>query len=129
MLITQDFEKKHNNENDQNPTDMTSFHPQLKSYGKDRDTRSPLLFQIHAANAYKQEPTGFMMNKGRVVLDQWNHGVRDFPELPEVISTAIEGHDIEDLMRRNMAIRTYDLMARMVSSILSIFSCLITALY
>jgi len=106
------YAKKHNYANGKNPTDYTSFYAPWQGCGKDRASRSSLLFQIQVANAHKQEPTGYMMDRTRIVLDAWDHGIRDFPELPEAISSAIEGHDVEDLMRRNLAIKLYDVLGK-----------------
>jgi len=53
-----------------------------------------------------------MMDRTRIVLDAWDHGIRDFRELPEAISSALEGHDVEDLMRRNLAIKLYDVLGK-----------------
>lgn len=60
-----------------------------------------------------QEPTAFMMDQNRIVLDFWDHGVRRFPELPDVICFAVEGNDVEDFLRRNLAIVLYDILGRM----------------
>ena len=45
-----------------------------------------------------------MMHRGRVVLDPDNHEIKDFPELPKILSSELEGRDIEYYMRKNMAI-------------------------
>lgn len=104
------YGKLHNNKHGNNPTDYTSFHAASQHYGKDRSTWSPLLFQIQKASAHMQMPTAFMRHDNQIVLDPWDHGVRDFPELPGVLSSALEGYDVEMFMRSNLAIALYDIL-------------------
>lgn len=60
------------------------------------------------------EPTGYVRDHGDIVLDAFDHGIRDFGNaMPLCLSTEIEGHDIETYKRRNMRIALYDIIARM----------------
>lgn len=54
-----------------------------------------------------------MMYQGQVVLDPYDHPVRDFPtELPPTLSTEMNGWEIEYYLRQNRAIKAYDLMGK-----------------
>ena len=50
------------------------------------------------------------MYNGHIILDAFNHGLRDFPELPVVLSSQLEGSDIEYYYRQNREIADYDLI-------------------
>ena len=51
------------------------------------------------------------MDEGRIVLDGFDHGLRDFGnQLPMYVSSELEGRDIEDYLRRNWEITVYDLV-------------------
>ena len=49
---------------------------------------------------------------GRIVLDGYDHPVREFPELPATLSTEMSGCEVEYYLRQNQAIKPYDLMGR-----------------
>ena len=69
------------------------------------------LFQIHQANPKGEKPDGYVMDEGRLVLDAFDHGLRNFGlQLPMYVSSELEGHDIEDYLRRNREISVYDLI-------------------
>ena len=53
------------------------------------------------------------MEGNQVVLDTFDHPVRDFPELPVALSSRMAGWEIENDLRKNLDIRVYDLVARM----------------
>ena len=50
------------------------------------------------------------MYHGHVILDAFDHGLRNFPELPVVLSSELEGSDIEYYYRQNAEIADYDLV-------------------
>lgn len=51
------------------------------------------------------------MDGDRIVLDGFDHGLRNFgSQLPMYVSSELEGHDIEDYLRRNREISVYDLV-------------------
>jgi hypothetical protein len=106
--------KKHGNEHGKEPTNYTSFLPKDKEFGPERENRPQILFQINNAKPYQAKPTAYVMDDNRIVLDMYDHGLRDFPDvLPKVLSSELEGHDIEHYYRQNAEIMDYDLIARM----------------
>ena len=106
--------KKHGNEHQKEPTNYTSFLQKDKDFGPERDNRSHVLFQIKNAKPPTEKPTAYVMDDNRIVLDAYDHGLRDFPNvLPKVLSSELEGHDIEYYYRQNADIADYDLIARM----------------
>lgn len=82
------------------------------NYGSDWANRPALLFQLRPAKNHRcVEPTGVMMYHGRVVLDPFDHPVREFGrELPATLSTEMKGDEVEYYLRKNLAIKVYDLI-------------------
>ncbi|KAL2038870.1 hypothetical protein N7G274_008392 [Stereocaulon virgatum] len=106
--------KKHGNNHGKEPTNYTSFLLKDKEFGPERENRPQILFQINNAKPYQAKPIAYMMVDSRIVLDMYDHGLRDFPDvLPKVLSSELEGHDIEYYYRQNAEIMDYDLIARM----------------
>ncbi|KAK4694551.1 hypothetical protein P7C71_g3050, partial [Lecanoromycetidae sp. Uapishka_2] len=99
----------------QSPTNVTAFLLKDKDVGPDRSQRPDILFQIQPIpEQYMEEPTEYMTDDGRVVLDGWMHGVRSFPNiLPSTLDSELDGQSIEYYQRQNGAITLYDLIARM----------------
>ena len=61
------------------------------------------------------------MDKGRIVLDSFDHAIRDFPGvLPSALSSEIAGHDIMHYFRQNEHMQLYDLIGKLLDSLLSI---------
>ena len=82
---------------------QTAFLLEDKAYGKDRDDWPDLLFQLlPEPNEATKRPIGILMDRDRVVIDPDNHEIRDFPELPKVLSSEMNGQDIEYYLRKNM---------------------------
>lgn len=53
------------------------------------------------------------MHGDRVVLDPFDHPIRDFGyDLPIILSSEIKGWEVENYLRRNLAIRVYDLIGK-----------------
>ena len=103
----------HKKESGLDPLDKTSFLEKDKAYGIARDHRPDILFQIHKPrDEIGQRPTNWVNDDGRIVLDGSDHPIRDFPELPICISSAIGGHDINYYWRQNEYITTYDILCK-----------------
>ena len=69
------------------------------------------MHQIRFDGVKGEKPNGYVIDEGRIVLDAFDHGLRDFGhQLPLYISPELEGHDIEDFLRRDREISVYDLV-------------------
>lgn len=92
-------------------TNLTAFVKKDYNYGPERENRPDRLFQIRNDDAKGEKPNGYVIDEGRIVLDAFDHGLRDFGnQLPMYVSSELEGHDIEDYLRRNREISVYDLV-------------------
>ena len=92
---------------------MTAFVKKDYNYGPKRANRPDRLFQIHNDSPTDEKPDGYVMDRDRIVLDAFDHGLRNFGnQLPLYVSSELEGHDIEDYLRRNREISVYDLVCR-----------------
>jgi len=82
--------------------------------GGDWAARPARLFQLAPTpGQYKVAPTTVLMNGNRVMLDPFDHPIRDFVnDLPIILSSEIKGWEIENYLRRNLAIKAYDLIGR-----------------
>ena len=81
------------------------------NYGPEHENRSDRLHQIHSEGGNRAKPKGYVIDNGRIVLDAFDHGLRNFgSQLPMYVSSELEGHDIEDYLRRNPEISVYDLV-------------------
>ena len=90
---------------------MTAFVKRDYNYGPKRENRSERLLAIRCESVKGEKPNGYVRDQGRIVLDAFDHGLRDFGnQLPMYISSELEGHDIEDYLRRNREISVYDLV-------------------
>ncbi|KAK4694553.1 hypothetical protein P7C71_g3046, partial [Lecanoromycetidae sp. Uapishka_2] len=85
------------------------------NYGSAWADRPDLLFQLRPNHDQRcVEPTGVLIYHGRVMLDPFDHPIRDFGrDLPIVLSTELKGDEVEHYLRKNLAIKIYDLIARM----------------
>ena len=93
----------------------TAFLIEDRDYGGENyDDRPPTLFQIDPPDDRNTaKPTTYVKFQGRVLLDPYDHGIRDFPtELPPALSTYVEGWEIEHYLRKNSQIKPYDLMGK-----------------
>ena len=78
-----------------------------------RQDRAPLLFQIKPTNFRKEKPQDYMNDHGRIVLDAFDHGIRDFGDiLPKCLSSELAGHDIVYYFRQNEEIQLYDMVGK-----------------
>ena len=92
-------------------TNVTAFVKRDYNYGPKHENRPDRLHQIRSNGVKGEKPNGYVMDKGRIVLDAFDHGLRNFgSQLPMYISSEVEGHDIEDYLRRNSQISVYDLV-------------------
>ena len=90
---------------------VTAFVKKDYNYGPKRENRPDRLFQIQSDGTKGEKPDGYVMDRGRIVLDAFDHGLRNFGnQLPMYVSSELEGHDIEDYIRRNREISIYDLV-------------------
>lgn len=96
------------------PTNVTSFLSKDTNVGPDRSQRPEILFQIQANGEQRhEEPTEYMLDAGRVVLDCWMHGMRSFADvLPSTLDSELDGQSIEYYMRQNGAIILYDIIGK-----------------
>ncbi|CAD6583495.1 MAG: hypothetical protein ASARMPRED_001342 [Alectoria sarmentosa] len=103
------FPKRRGYEN----TNVTAFVKKDYNYGPKRENRPDRLLQIASNDTKGELPDGYVMDGGRIVLDAFDHGLRNFGnQLPLYVSSELQGHDIEDYLRRNWQISIYDLVAR-----------------
>ena len=92
---------------------MTAFVKKDYNYGPKRENRPDRLLQIASNDTKGELPDGYVMDGGRIVLDAFDHGLRNFGnQLPLYVSSELQGHDIEDYLRRNWQISIYDLVGK-----------------
>ena len=94
--------------------DITTFHAGSKHWGPTWENRPPILKRF-ARSGYpvpSYDP-GVMTDRGRVVIDQQNHAVINWRELPICISSKVPGYKMEAWRRLNPKISTSDFVARM----------------
>ena len=91
--------------------DVASFLVKDRDFGTAWAHRPPILFQLYPGqNRVAVRPQGVLMDGNRVMLDPYDHPIRDFPELPLTLSSKEKGMWIEYYMRQNKEIKPYDLM-------------------
>ncbi|KAL9122011.1 MAG: hypothetical protein Q9187_001436 [Circinaria calcarea] len=95
--------------------DATAFHQDQKLWGLSRKHRPRILFQ------YKKGPTDKLTyeagiwcdSHGRVILDLDGTPVRNYTNIPVVLSSQLEGCYMEAMMRQHPKIKLQDFAARM----------------
>ncbi|MCJ1422813.1 hypothetical protein MMC29_000693 [Sticta canariensis] len=104
--------------------DVTSFLPNQKEWGPDRDTDWPKIennvlhrFERGDYPIPEYKPTVWY-NEGRVVLDADNHPILDYKVLPATLSSELSGRDMEAMKRLDLRISRKDFRARMPRTIL-----------
>ena len=99
--------------------DVTSFHPDYKTNGPDRENRHKILFRYeqngYAAPSYTPD---IWVYRGQIVLDPESDPVLKWREIPLVLSSAYEGYDMEVIRRLNPNIKVKDFRARMPRTIM-----------
>ena len=113
-LKVTEYAKANGNVYGNDPTNYTAFLPKDRNVGTARAHRPDILFQIYNHNIRYVKPTGYVKHNGRIILDAFDHGLRDFPELPVVLSSELEGSDIEYYYRQNGEITDYDLIGMLI---------------
>ena len=99
------------------PDDITSYLKDNKDWGPDWHQR-PLILKRFARTNFpvpSYEP-GALVDNGRVVIDQENHAVVAWRELPLCISSKVPGYKLEAWRRLNPRITIFDFLARMVKT-------------
>ncbi len=97
--------------------DITTYHPDNKDWGPAWPNR-PQILQRFARDGYSgpdYEPE-VLTDRGRVVIDQENHTVKAWRELPLCISSKVPGYKMEAWRRLNPRLTIPDFMARMVKT-------------
>ncbi|MCJ1264122.1 hypothetical protein MMC22_003993 [Lobaria immixta] len=98
--------------------DVTSFHPDYKTNGPDRENRHKILFRYkqngYAAPSYTPETWVY---RGQIVLNPQNDPVPNWHETSLLLSSAYEGYDMEVVRRLNPNIKIRDFRARMPRTI------------
>lgn len=82
------------------------------NYGPNWANRPALLFQLEPTGDQRcVEPTGVLMYNDHVMLDPFDHPIRNFGrDLPIVLSTELKGDEVEHYLRKNLAMKVYDLI-------------------
>ena len=102
--------------------DSTTFLASQQYWGPDRDNRPSILFQLYPpVNGVTADPgllftpcpTTAFPELHVVVDDRDGQPLRNFPELPILISTKVEGWLLEAWMRLNLKLKHEDVMQRM----------------
>ena len=115
LLTNLDHPRKHGLD----PLDITSFHPDQKTWGPDRNEHWPfmpdqLLFRLERQGypAPDYHVTRWI-DDGRIVLDMDNRPIRNFHSIPLTLSSEMEGYLMEMINRMDTRISHRDLRARM----------------
>lgn len=109
--------KKNGNNHRQEPLNYTAFLEKDRDVGTARAHRPDILFQIRTPELRSVKPDGYVKYNGRIILDPFDHGLRNFPELPVALSSELEGCDIEYYYRQNAEIADYDLIGMLEQSL------------
>ena len=97
------------------PLDVTAVHEDQLSWGEDIKHRPGELLFFHrptAENVSKKE-IGCLECDGKVLLDFRGEPLRDFPNLPLVISSHVEGWRVEAWLRADARMHVSDITARL----------------
>ncbi len=84
---------------------ITSYCPAQQNWTPDKATvidskGRQILFMVDAPNDFVHNPkVGPMIHSGLIMLDNDDHPVRDFPNVPRCFSTALEGWYLESIRR------------------------------
>ena len=109
-LTVTEYPKANGNKHKREPYNYTSFLAKDRNVGSERAHRPDILFQIRTPELHAVKPNGYVMWNGCIILDPFDHGLRNFPELPVVLSSELAGCDIEYYYRQNSEIADYDLI-------------------
>ena len=106
--------KAHPQSHGLHPTDCKAFVLNDKDFAFDRAHRPDILFKFEVSYSLAADipPTGIMMYQGHVVIDQDDHEIRLFPDIPDVLSSTIEGWEIEYYKRKYRKLQHGDLVGK-----------------
>ena len=104
----------HGRSEDGNGTNRTAFLFRDRDYGEDWARLPPVIYELYQpADRRAVKPVGPLMYGDCVMLDPYDHPIRDFPgDLPVVLCADLHGVWVEYYLRSNREIRPYDLMGR-----------------
>lgn len=93
-------------------TDVTAYLHKDRNLGEAWRDRPQMVFDLYApATPRNVKPTGVLMDEDQIMLDPYDHPIRNFPgELPVILSSKIDGLWVEYYLRQNAEIKAYDLM-------------------
>ena len=96
------------------PLDVTAVHPNQLLWGRDIKHRPVelLLFNPPTASDLSKTAVETLKYGGKLLLDFREKPVRDFPSLPLVISSKVEGWRVEAWMRSDSRMKMTDIVAR-----------------
>ena len=114
-LGSYDHERSHGEHKD----DVTSYHPDQKTWGPDRKLHWPfmkdkLLFRLDC-NDYPRPNYAVTLwyDEGRVVLDGDNHAIKPYRNIPLTLSSVPDMYMLENIIREDTRITNLDFRARM----------------
>ena len=117
-LIVIDFTREAGDE----ANDVTSFFPPQKNWGLARPDRPSIVFEYKRGNrkdpTYPDNAIPLWFHEGRLVIDIDNHAVRRFQNIPDALSSKLEGCFMEAMGREDSRILHKDFRARMPRTIL-----------
>ena len=95
---------------------QTSFLSAHKTWGSDRPHRPEILFTHNptADRSRDQYEVQTMRRYGKIVIGSDDLPVKDYRNMPDTISTAIEGFRLEAIERQDVRIKHQDFRSRMV---------------
>ncbi|KAI9877264.1 MAG: hypothetical protein M1830_004373 [Pleopsidium flavum] len=101
------------------PLDVTAFHQGHKSWDESRDKRPRILFEFKKNG--RKDPSnevGIWIDNDRVVLGPDDLPIRNFPDIPKLCSSQMEGYRMEAISRLDSRICISDFRARMMKDTL-----------
>ena len=106
----------HPDDNLGDPLNDTSFLKAHQHWGADRKNRPDVLFAWEAPLNWRSQPSkkpGFMVFEDKIVLDNRNNPLRDYPDIPATLSPHVQGYKLEAMARMNPAIVHQDCKSHM----------------
>lgn len=96
------------------PLDMTAVHEDQLSWGKDIKHHPAELLSFYPPTvvSVSEKAIGNLKYDGKLLLDYRGKALRDFPSLPLVISSMVEGWRVEAWMRSDSRMKMTDILTR-----------------
>ena len=92
----------------------TCFNEVQEHWGLDRDNYAPVMFEWERGDRKNPTyPLGNLYDQGLLVIDYWRMPIRNFREIPLVISSNFEGAYMEPASRLHSEMAYEDIRARM----------------